>query len=126
MAKPDFMLAWLVNAANQGDIRSLGLTVSCQGTVVTGNMVSRGTYWSTVKERMEKKAGEKAGGFASALEDLSGAESRAEAATPETPQHLHLVDARVLFGGSVWPEDGDVPWKCRLESIDAWAIGKGV
>ncbi len=121
----DPVLAALVTQADKGNF-GIGVTVCCQGTVVSGMMISRGEYWSVMKEFVKSRSVDLRDHLAEVLAEFDRIESETTAAQSliRIPSYLHLVGAVAFSNQNLWPiTDIRVPWRCRLTAVDAWAIG---
>jgi hypothetical protein len=123
MGQRDLALAAVIRHADHGDF-SVGLTVSCHGTVVSGVVTARSEYWAAVKELFEEGSRE-AAEFSRVFDGFDMIESEAAQQTALTgPDYLHLLNAVIVPSSSVGPKGKPAPWRCRLDSIDAWAFGE--
>ncbi len=104
---PDAYLQSLVLWASgeQGDVT---ITLTLNGALVTGRVVSEGEYFEGVAKEWEVST--------ETLEDIMGRHYEAEGA----PFYFHLRDAKVISGdGGTTTVDW---WRGRLEAVDGFTI----
>ena len=123
MGEKDLALVALVKRAEGGDF-SVRVTVSCRGTVLSGVMISRPEYWGAVRKLFEEEKRESLE-FSRLFDEFNVIESEAAQETALAgPEYLHLADTVILPGPAARAEHRSGPWRCRLDSIDAWAFGE--
>ena len=95
-----------------------GVTLTVNGVVVTGDVVSRDDYLQGITDSaISSWNGERIEGEPlSGVKEVFGIEETDE--SEDLPTYVHLKDAKILLGGS-----GRVPggwWRGRLESVDGF------
>ena len=113
MAKHDVdpVLRQLVRAVNESGQAAVPVTISVNGTVLTGNLIAQSRYFSELVEGNP---------LMSALEPGSGllGKEYAKEAETESDHHLHLRATGVR-------RDGDAAeglWRISLEAVDGWVL----
>lgn len=120
-----------VHGMNAGD-GEVGITLLASGGVVTGNLVSAAKWWHLHAELF---ASNSMTALAEMYEDLSSG-SRVDQAVPDSrlegddapttllPAHIHLINARYMFGTSMIPTPPEgMLWRGRLSEISGWSLG---
>ena len=113
MAKHDVdpVLRQLVRAVNESGQAAVPVTVSLQGTTLTGMLIAQNRYFSDLVE---------ANPLMSALEPTSGllGKEYAKEAEAESDHHLHLraTGARGDSGAA------EGLWRISLEAVDGWTL----
>jgi hypothetical protein len=138
--EPDSMLSAFVGMANHIGLE-FGVTLHVSGTIVSGTLISFGTYLKSVAESvrmMNAPQGGRAGpeSFAAAFDRLSDqhqagiAEINSEASGDEDDlpsgqpwdPYVHLRDA-VVWAPGVEPTLPRTLWRGRLSHVSAWSVG---
>jgi hypothetical protein len=128
----DYLLVLLNKAIQDGG--TVGLTLSTGGTVVTGEMVGEREYFEEIASLMQTNDPGLQEDFASmphiidqvAMEQLDkGAdpEETRERTESRTISYIHLKNTAVLSEG-VWEEMGGTLWRCKVEAVDGFWLGR--
>jgi hypothetical protein len=108
----------------------MGVTLHVSGTIVSGELVSYGTFWEEFRT-LVKGDGSDAGreifadAFTDGILDAGGAPASAaddEAVLPSAPMYIHLRRA------AIWGPGGESAlaktlWRGRLSHVSAWSVG---
>lgn len=115
----DGVLLAFQELANSKTLESMGVTVTVNGMVISGSVISHERYLEELFDTLRASGG---GGGVTLADGLKlvttpsvGAEQEEELA-----QYLHLKDARV------WMPSGPGPqalWRCKMTEIDGWMLG---
>lgn len=131
--KADPLLVELVDLINQIEpYVEVPFTVTTAGGIVTGRLISSSSWWQRQGENIELTAlqplGEK---YKSISADLAAIrDSRTKASEQDLivqwilPEHIHMVNARYVFGNSLVPETKDLLWRGRLCEVVGWSFGE--
>ena len=113
MAKHDVdpVLQQLVRAVNESGQAAVPVTISVQGTVLTGSLIAQSRYFSDLVEGNP---------LMSALEPGSGllGKEYTKDAEAESDHHLHVRAAGIRGAG----ETAEGLWRIGLGSVDGWAL----
>lgn len=134
-AGADPTLDLLLRAAERG--LQVALTVSVDGTVVTGTLIGTATYHRALADQFMAPEGgtdmdEKFADDFRSVVDQAQREVRhmAEAPADATGLHatcacwLHLTDARVVSGAALLPHGRrGLLWRCRVDAVGGWSLG---
>lgn len=115
----DVLLEVFIKAAEATDGPAFGVTVTTNGTVITGVVTSVNAYLREVAERFDREGMSE---LAQVYRELISDETRPD---DWKPRYLHLTRAQVFAGPGVIPTDVNaaIPWRVRLSDVDGWAIG---
>jgi hypothetical protein len=128
----DYLLRELVAMANRAPTISFGITLSVNGSVITGNLVSGYRYFNGLADS-----------FVSTLPDGEDKESlrrylaspaqlyraptdkstEANAASESDPHFVHLEDARIWLGADFAPTGVGTLWRCKISAVDGFTLG---
>jgi len=115
---------------NRGNLEGVGVTISINGSVVTGNLISYEQYLESTLEMVNS-------GFSSEVENESllgrllkdalevesqDEENSDEKEELEPPNYIHLKNAKVVFGSSLIPANGGL-WRAKVDSLDGFMLG---
>jgi hypothetical protein len=101
------------------ETQGFGVTLTMNGVVITGDVVSRDDYLQGITDSsMSSWRGEKIESEPlTAVKEMFGIEGNDD--SEELPTYVHLKDAKIMLGGI-----GPVPggwWRGRLESVDGFS-----
>ncbi|MBY5942354.1 hypothetical protein KUW00_15850 [Halomonas sp. DP5N14-9] len=127
MESNDFLLSMLVGMAESG--ASVGITISVNGTLVTGNLISQKKYVdelvSNLRAPLESVFPEHSNSMLesfSRIGNMSNGSSGTEGESGEY-EYIHLGEAQHFVGNSAIPSDG-VLWRGKLTAIDGFILGR--
>jgi hypothetical protein len=133
-AEPDSLLLAFVNGANQSGME-MGLTLHVAGMVISGTLISFGTYLESMGGYMRRIGGPGSQAGATMFDQLSeqfkAAMAESGAGEPEQldlpgeqprEPYIHLRDALVFAPGVPSPMPR-ILWRGRLSHVSGWFIG---
>jgi hypothetical protein len=122
---PDAQLMAMVSFVETDPGNSAGITISHNGSVVSGNLVSRETWLIRVRELMSTASGTGADAVAELMEVVAESSDKrlaqliAEGQTPPLDYFFHLVDVTIVSSGL-----HKVPvWRGQLSHVSGWSFG---
>jgi hypothetical protein len=131
--RPDDVLRLLVGIVNaskdEGFDWGMGVTLHVSGTIVSGELVSYGTFWEEFRAFVKGDGSDAVREmFADTFTDgILGAGAAPavdddEAAAPSAPTYIHLRRA------AIWGPGGESAlaktlWRGRLSHVSAWSVG---
>jgi hypothetical protein len=124
----DWLLQFLLVFVNR-QVFSFGITLQCEGILVTGQLVSGREYMDGVKAEMSSNGGQF---IADLIEERVGDLYPSEPPTVDDgfrpqelyPQFVHLRDARfIVSNGAPIPTNRGVWWRGRLSTVSGYTIG---
>lgn len=103
----DHVLGQLVHAVNESGEARVPVTVSAQGTVLTGVLIAQEAYFTQLAEGSP---------LLSALQPSSGllGKEYAKEVSAEADHHLHIRATGA---------NGEGLWRISLDAVDGWALG---
>lgn len=119
MADP--ILQVLVSSAHRGEIEP-GLTLTVNGTIVTGIVVGREKWFREMAEWADDLAagsGVLPRTIGEALEEAPHDDD----VSPEEFTFIHMKDVRIFTGTVALPHNTAFFWRGRLSQISGWALG---
>lgn len=113
----DLLLEVFADLAHDSDEFELGLTLTVQGILVSGVLVSR-RRWLDEMETLEP------GKLSNLIDPIRNAFDRRDAEVrPVAFDFLHLIQTRMFVGGTVLPTNKDGIWRGRISEVSGWSWG---
>lgn len=124
----------LLLLAAERDVQ-VGLTVSVNGTVVSGTLIGMLAYFRALADQLSSSNGYTemderfADSFRTVIDDAQqtvDAEQRERepAEAEDVVEFLHLANARYVSGSGFLPHGRvGVLWRCRVADVDGWSLG---
>ncbi|ACU95104.1 MULTISPECIES: hypothetical protein [Saccharomonospora] len=127
-ARPDFLLQAFVDAANQMEDFSMGVTLSVAGGIISGDLVTAPRWMDEVATLVEMEGSEAAYHVANVYREQAGlykkraAQNRGEVHGEVT--YIHLRDAQWLLDGHRLGPTPGMHWRGLLTEVSGWALGR--
>jgi len=130
----DVLLQYFVDVVNNNPDLAVSVTLNVNGIIVSGRIASRKEYFEllgdqvsrhlNVPDALAKKVGAYIKSFG--VDESEEGESTDQADRDLTHIHyIHLSDARMFHNsGSPIPYEAGLLWRCRINSVDAFSIGR--
>jgi hypothetical protein len=130
----DALLQYFVDVVNNNPDLAVSVTLNVSGIIVAGRIASRKEYFEllgdqvsrhlNVPEELAKQVGAYIKSFG--VDESEEGESTEKTDKDLTHTHyIHLSDARMFHnsGGPI-PYEAGLLWRCRINSVDAFSIGR--
>lgn len=130
----DALLQYFVDVVNNNPDLAVSVTLNVSGIIVSGRIASRKEYFEllgdqvsrhlNVPEELAKQVGAYIKSFG--VDESEEGESTEKTDKDLTHTHyIHLSDARMFHnsGGPI-PYEAGLLWRCRINSVDAFSIGR--
>lgn len=119
----DLLLESLVATAATDPDFTIGLTLSVNGAIVSGDLVSLDAWLGDVSSLLAR-TGEVGARFGEAFESqVQQAQLHLASEDPQVYGYLHLRNAAVLHGEVQLPTVPDGLWRIRIAHVSGWQMG---
>jgi len=130
----DALLQYFVDVVNNNPDLAVSVTLNVSGIIVSGRIASRKEYFELLGDQVSRhlnvpdELAEKVGAYIKSfgVDESEEGESTDQADRDLTHIHyIHLSDARMFHNsGSPIPYEAGLLWRCRINSVDAFSIGR--
>lgn len=123
----DLVLQDLVGIVNRFPASAFGITLFVGGSVVTGMLISAQEYferYASVWREALKETPDVAERIANGWAALGSKHANEAQENPRGPFHfVHLRDALILTGDTLYPSSGGFLWRGRISQVAGFSIG---
>lgn len=130
----DALLQYFVDVVNNNPDLAVSVTLNVSGIIVSGRIASRKEYFELLGDQVSRhlnvpdELAEKVGAYIKSfgVDESEEGESTDKADKDLTHIHyIHLSDARIFHNsGNPIPYEAGLLWRCRINSVDAFSIGR--
>ena len=130
----DAFLQYFVDVVNNNPGLAVSVTLNVSGIIVSGRIASRKEYFELLGDQVSRHLNvpdELAGKVGAYIKSFGVDESEEGERTDQAAKdlthihYIHLSDARIFHNsGNPIPYEGGLLWRCRIDSVDAFSIGR--